>query len=96
MPPGGKSNYTDKQECKADHIAQGYEKRGVSEKEAERRAWATVNNDDAPARRKAPRQAHGSSRGPTRAGKGGKAAVFPVRGRLFLGKEGGRDVQAQS
>ena len=46
MPRGDKSSYTDKQERKADHIAQGYEDRGVSEKEAERRAWATVNKDD--------------------------------------------------
>jgi plasmid stabilization system protein ParE len=46
MPRGDKSKYSDKQERKADHIAEGYEKRGVSEKEAERRAWATVNKDD--------------------------------------------------
>ncbi len=46
MPRGDKSAYTGKQERKADHIAEGYEKRGVSEKEAERRAWATVNKDD--------------------------------------------------
>ena len=46
MPRGDKSKYTDKQERKADHIAEGYEKRGVSEGEAERRAWATVNKDD--------------------------------------------------
>lgn len=46
MPRGDKSKYTDKQERKADHIADGYKKRGVSEKEAERRAWATVNKDD--------------------------------------------------
>ena len=46
MPRGDKSKYTDKQERKADHIAEGYEKRGVSEKEAERRAWATVKKDD--------------------------------------------------
>jgi len=46
MPRGDKSKYTDKQERKADHIAEGYEKRGVSEREAERRAWATVNKDD--------------------------------------------------
>ena len=37
---------TDKQERKADHIAESYEERGLSEKEAERRAWATVNKDD--------------------------------------------------
>ena len=46
MPQGDKSKYTDKQERKADHIADGYEKRGVSDKEAERRAWATVNAED--------------------------------------------------
>src|SRR5437016_3931157 len=43
MPRGEKSKYTDKQDRMADHIEKGYEKRGVSEKEAERRAWATVN-----------------------------------------------------
>jgi len=46
MPRGDKSAYTDKQERKADHIAEGYEDRGVSKDEAERRAWATVNKDD--------------------------------------------------
>jgi len=42
--PGTK--YTDKQERKAKHIEESYEERGVSEKEAERRAWATVNKQD--------------------------------------------------
>jgi len=46
MPRGDKSKYTDKQERKADHIAEAYEKKGVSDKEAESRAWATVNKDD--------------------------------------------------
>jgi plasmid stabilization system protein ParE len=46
MPRGDKSKYTDKQERKADHIAESYQARGVSEPEAERRAWATVNKDD--------------------------------------------------
>jgi len=46
MPRGDKSAYTDKQERKADHIEQSYEQRGVGKKEAERRAWATVNKDD--------------------------------------------------
>jgi hypothetical protein len=43
MPRGDKSKYTDKQKRQAEDIEEGYEKRGVSEKEAERRAWATVN-----------------------------------------------------
>lgn len=46
MPRRDKSKYTDKQERKADHIAEGYEKRGAPTAEAERRAWATVNKDD--------------------------------------------------
>jgi plasmid stabilization system protein ParE len=45
MPQGDKSSYTDKQKRKAEHIEEGYEKRGVSDGEAERRAWATVNKE---------------------------------------------------
>ena len=45
MPKGDKSSYTDKQKRQAEHIEEGYEKRGVGEKEAERRAWATVNKE---------------------------------------------------
>lgn len=43
MPRGDKTKYTDKQERMADHIEEGYREKGVSEDEAERRAWATVN-----------------------------------------------------
>ncbi len=43
MPRGDKSSYTGKQRRQAHHIEEGYEKRGVPEKEAERRAWATEN-----------------------------------------------------
>ena len=42
----GTSKYTKKQERKADHIAEGYREKGVSKKEAESRAWATVNKQD--------------------------------------------------
>jgi hypothetical protein len=45
MPRGNKSKYTNKQKRKAAHIEEGYEKRGVPEDEAERRAWATVNKE---------------------------------------------------
>jgi hypothetical protein len=45
MPRGDKSSYTDKQKRKAEHIEEGYEKRGVGKDEAERRAWATVNKE---------------------------------------------------
>jgi hypothetical protein len=46
MPRGDKSAYTDKQQHKADHIAKSYKAHGVSETEAEMRAWSTVNKDD--------------------------------------------------
>jgi len=45
MARGSKSKYTGKQKWKAEHIEKGYEKRGTSKKEAERRAWATVNKE---------------------------------------------------
>lgn len=45
MPRGDKSAYTGKQKRQAEHIEEGYEKRGVSRREAERRAWATVNKE---------------------------------------------------
>ena len=43
MPRGDKSKYTAKQKRQAAHIEKGYERRGASKGEAERRAWATVN-----------------------------------------------------
>jgi plasmid stabilization system protein ParE len=43
MPQGDKSSYTDKQKRQAEHIEAGYEKKGLSMKNAEARAWATVN-----------------------------------------------------
>lgn len=43
MARGDKSAYTGKQQRMAEHIEEGYEDRGVSDDEAERRAWATVN-----------------------------------------------------
>lgn len=46
MARGDKSAYTGKQKREAEHIEKGYEHRGVSKKEAEHRAWATVNKQD--------------------------------------------------
>lgn len=77
MPRGDKSAYTDKQKRQAEHIEEGYEKRGVSKKEAERRAWATENKISHGGRKS------GSGRGKSentgvykRAGeKGGRAAA---------------------
>lgn len=46
MPRGDKSKYTDKQKRQAEHIEEGYEDRGLGTREAESRAWATVNKMD--------------------------------------------------
>ena len=78
MPRGDKSKYSGKQKRQAEHIEEGYEARGITEGEAERRAWATVNKMTGGGKR-----AGGSGRGrkmnkaPARKGGriGGKAAA---------------------
>ena len=45
MARGDKSKYTDKQKRQAEHVEEGYERRGTPESEAKRRAWATVNKE---------------------------------------------------
>jgi plasmid stabilization system protein ParE len=72
MPRGDKSKYTDKQKRQAEHIEEGYEDKGVSKNEAERRAWATVNKESGGGKKS------GSGRGKTgnksSSRKGGKKA----------------------
>ena len=46
MPQGDKSAYTDKQKRQARHIEESYEKKGIPDREAEARAWASVNKTD--------------------------------------------------
>ena len=45
MPQGDKSSYTDKQKRQAEHIEDSYKEKGVSQDEAEERAWRTVNKE---------------------------------------------------
>lgn len=78
MPRGDKSSYKSKQKRKAEHIEEGYEKRGTPKKEAERRAWATVNKETGGGKKS------GSGRGKTenrsaskKGGKKGGAASAP-------------------
>jgi hypothetical protein len=66
MPRGDKSSYTSKQKRMASHIEKGYEDRGVSEGEAERRAWATVN-----------KETHGGKK--SGSGRGKKRSLAPSR-----------------
>jgi len=76
MPRGDKSSYTDKQKRQAEHIEEGYEKRGVSKKEAESRAWATVNKMDHGGKKSGSGRGKPANKEPARKGgrKGGKAA----------------------
>lgn len=94
MARGDKTKYTDKQKRKARHIEEGYRERGVSEEEAERRAWATVNATDHGGKKKG-----GSGRGksanqaPAKKGGriGGKAsAARPKAARVAAAKKAAR------
>jgi plasmid stabilization system protein ParE len=77
MPQGDKSSYTDKQKRKAEHIEEGYEKRGVSDTEAERRAWATVNKESGGGKKSGSGRGHAETRVASEKGGeiGGKAAA---------------------
>ena len=66
MARGSKAKYSSKQKRKAEHIEEGYEKRGTSAKEAKRRAWATVNKESGGGKKsgsgRGKRTSHASSR----------------------------------
>lgn len=76
MPRGDKDAYTDKQKRQAEHIEEGYENRGVSEDEAERRAWATVNKSSGGGKKSGSGRGKKTNKGPSKKGgkKGGKAS----------------------
>lgn len=77
MPRGDKSAYTDKQKRQAEHIEEGYEKRGVSDEEAEKRAWATVNKMDGGGKKSGSGRGEKTNKAPAKKGgkKGGKKAA---------------------
>ena len=76
MPRGDKSSYTSKQKRKAEHIEEGYEKRGLSNEEAERRAWATVNKESGGGKKSGSGRGKRGNRSSSRKGgrKGGRAS----------------------
>ena len=77
MAQGDKSKYTDKQVRKSEHIAESYESRGVPEKEAEARAWATVNKETGGGRKSGSGRGKPMNTEPSRTGgeRGGAAAA---------------------
>jgi plasmid stabilization system protein ParE len=68
MPRGDKDKYTDKQKRQAEHIEEGYEKRGVSKDEAESRAWATVNKVSGGGKKSGSGRGHKENHEPMRKG----------------------------
>ena len=87
MPQGDKGKYTDKQKRKAEHIADGYEARGVPDEEAERRAWATVNKDDGGGNKSG--SGRGTHTGHPAAHRGGAAsAARPAADRSVAARKG--------
>ena len=77
MPRGDKGAYSSKQKRKAEHIAEGYEDRGVSKKEAKSRAWATVNKDSGGGNKSGSGRGHPESHASAKKGgeAGGKASA---------------------
>jgi plasmid stabilization system protein ParE len=93
MPRGDKSSYTEKQKRQAEHIEEGYEKRGVREKEAERRAWATVNAMTGGGKEAGSGRGKSMNKAPARKGDrlgGAASAARPARARSASAKKAAR------
>jgi hypothetical protein len=93
MPRGDKSSYTEKQRRQAEHIEEGYEKRGVDDKEAERRAWATVNAMTGGGKASGSGRGKSVDKGPARKGGrlgGAASAARPARARSASAKKAAR------
>ena len=91
MPRGDKSSYSVKQKRQARDIEESYEDRGVSGKEAARRAWATVNKMTGGGRKSGAGRGKAVNKGPARKGGkiGGRAAVArPKAARAAAAKKG--------
>lgn len=75
MAKGSKQAYTEKQKRQAEHIEEGYEKRGVRKEEAERRAWATVNKSSGGGKKSGSGRGKKANPGPAKTGgkRGGAA-----------------------
>ena len=93
MPQGDKSAYTSRQKRKAEHIEEGYEKRGVPAKEAAKRAWATVNKEEGGGKKSGSGRgkpiSHASSRKGGRIG-GAASASRPASARSASAKKAAR------
>ena len=80
MPRGDKGAYTDKQKRKAAHIEESYEDRGVPKRQAEARAWATVNRESGGGNKSAPAAARRTRTSRRRAAAGPTSPARPSSG----------------
>ncbi|HZR37515.1 MAG TPA: termination factor Rho [Nevskia sp.] len=96
MPRGEKTRYSDKQKRKARHIEKSYESRGVDEKEAAARAWATVNKQSGggeksgSGRKTSSRRKRAARKDSARRGTATKRGHSPNRGRASARRSHGR------
>ncbi|HEV8607309.1 MAG TPA: hypothetical protein VGQ99_18375 [Tepidisphaeraceae bacterium] len=83
MPRGDKSSYSSKQKRQAEHIEEGYERRGTSKGEAQRRAWATVNKETGGGKKSGSGRGKKTTRSASRRGgeKGGRSSARSRGGR---------------
>src|ERR1700760_682661 len=98
MPRGDKSSYTNKQKRQAEHIEEGYEHRGVPKREAERRAWATVNKETRGGKKSGSGRGKKENHAPSRKGGrlGGKASARrPAAARSASAKKAARTGKAR-
>jgi hypothetical protein len=92
MPRGQKTAYSEKQKLKAEHIDESYAARGVDKKEAEARAWATVNKQtgggekSGSGRKVSAKRKAAARRDSARRGSAAKHGHSPNRGRVSAGK----------
>jgi hypothetical protein len=93
MPRGDKSSYTNRQKRQAREIEKSYKARGVSEKAAARRAWATVNKMTGGGRKSGSRVGKPTNKAPARKGGrlgGAAAAKRPAAVRSASAKKAAR------
>ena len=93
MPRGDKSSYSSKQKRQAEHIEEGYEKRGVPKKVAQSRAWATVNKETGGGKKSGSGRGKKVSKAPSRKGGriGGRAsAARPAAARKASARKAAR------
>src|SRR6187402_698338 len=97
MPRGDKSAYTDKQKRQAEHIEEGYEHRGVTKDEAERRAWATVNKETGGGKKSGSGRGKADNHEPSRTGGQRWPSICSAyrRGAFGVGQEGRGHAQAK-